>query len=118
MEGYIMQKKRSRYQAMERHMTYTILADLTLFLLYMIFAMAGIVWLKVIIAIIAILISGLCLVYLYLTREILRKRSLWMSAAAAAITLCLLASLILNIPSPNPYRQAKSETETTQQIPE
>ena len=91
-------RKNQRYKVMEWYMTYTLIADLGLFLLYLIFAGFGIVWLKVVTAILAILISLGCLAYLYLTQELLRRRSFWMTTAAAAILLCTLMSLILNYP--------------------
>jgi len=111
-----MQNKRSRYQEMERYMTYTLIADLFIFIIYLIAAGTGIIWLKVVTAIMAILVSALCLTFLYLTRELLRNRSLWMSISAAAIIICLLFSLILNIPSPNPYKHPKAETTSTEPI--
>ena len=95
-----MAGKKSRYQVMEQYMTYALLADAALFLLYLLFAGLGLVWLKVIFGVIAILLSGLLLGYLYLTKELLKRRSLWMSAAAAAVAACVLVSLIVNFPSP------------------
>ena len=86
----------NRYKDMERYMTYVLLTDLALFILYLCFA--SIIWLKVILSIFIILISGLSLAYLYITKELLKPRSLWMSTAAAAILVCLLFSLILNFP--------------------
>ncbi len=98
-----MKKKKSRYRQMEQIMTFVLLGDLALFVIFLIAGGFGIIWLKVITSIIAMLISGLCLWFLYMTQELLKRRSLWMSAAAAAILLCVLFSLILNFPSPNPY---------------
>ncbi len=83
-------------------MTYALIADGLLFILYLICAGAGIIWLKVILAILAILLSGLCLAWLFVSRELLRPRSLWMSAAAAAVIVCIVFSLILNYPSAMP----------------
>jgi len=34
---------------------------------------------------------------------------LWMSVSAAAVVLCLLFSLILNMPSPNPYKATETQ---------
>lgn len=98
-----MAKRVNRYKKMEQYMTATLLADVFLFILYLIAAGTGTLWLKVLTAIFTILISGLCLTYLYLTKEFLRQRSLWMTAAAGAILLCVIASLILGFPSPSPY---------------
>ena len=44
--------------------------------------------------------------------ELLRHRSLWMSAGALAILVCLLISLLLNYPSPNPYKKADTQGST------
>jgi hypothetical protein len=83
-------------------MTYILLADLALFITYLIAAGFGVIWLKTLTSIIAILTSSLCLGYLYLSREIFKKRSLWMTAAAGAILFCILYSLALNFPCPAP----------------
>lgn len=95
-----MARKLNRYKEMERYMILSIGLDVVLFVLYMIVAGAGIIWLKVILTILTIALSGAILAFLYMTQEILRPRSLWMTAAAGAIILCLLFSLILNFPSP------------------
>ena len=95
-----MAKKQSRYQQMQTYVTRALLIDSALFILYLIVAGAGIVWLKVILSIFAILLSLLIAGFLYMCGELLKKRSLWMGAAAAAVFICTLASLILNYPSP------------------
>lgn len=93
-----------KYQQLQWYLTYGIIAAAGLFALYLVFAGFGIIWLKVVTAILAILISFGCLVILYLRKELLRPRSLWMTTAAVAIIVCLLFSLILNFPSPNKYK--------------
>ena len=98
-----MDRRRSRYKEMERYVTYALLTALVFFVLFLIASGFGIGWLKAISAIVAILISGLCLVFLYLNKELLRRRSLWMTAAAASMVICILFSLILQFPSPSPY---------------
>ena len=40
--------------------------------------------------VLCILLSLACLAFLYVSKELLRQRSLWMSTAAAAILVCLL----------------------------
>ena len=107
-----MAKRGNRYKRMERNMTLTLLADACLFILFLISGATGTLWLKVLTAIFAILISGLCLGFLYLSQELLRRRSLWMSAAAAAILICTVFSLILNFPSPNPYAKPAADAIT------
>lgn len=99
-----MAERRNRYRQLEQYMSLALIADAGLFILYMIIAGAGIVWLKVFIAILCFIISALCLVVLFFSQEILRPRSLWMTAAAGAVILVLLFSLILNFPSPNPRK--------------
>ncbi len=93
-----------KYQQLQWYLTYALIAAAGLFALYLVFAGFGIVWLKVVTAILAILLSFGCLAILYMRKELLRQRSLWMTTAAAAIIVCLLFSLILNFPSPNKYK--------------
>ena len=104
-----MASRKNRYKQMEEYMTYALVADAGIFVLYLIFAGYGIIWLKVICSILCILLSAACLGFLYLTQELLRRRSLWMSAAAAAVLVCTLFSLLFNFPSPNKYKRDTSE---------
>ena len=95
-----MVNSRNRYQAMQTLITRVLLANLALFVLYLIVAASAIIWLKVIFVIFIFLISLCVLAFLYLCGELLHKRSKWMSAWAAAIFICTLFSLLLNYPSP------------------
>lgn len=97
-----MGNQNNRYKEMERYMVYALIADLLLFIFYLIAAGNGIIWLKVLLTVFAFLLSGGCLAFLYLTRELLRPRSLWMTATAGSIFVCILFSLILNFPAPAP----------------
>ena len=97
-----MPQRKNRYSQMSRQMTLYLLADLLVFILFLVVSGYGIIWLKVLTAIITIVGSLLCLAFLYLSKELLKQRSLWMTAAAAAILLCTFFSLILNFPSPTP----------------
>ena len=106
----------SRYKQMERYMCCALLVDLIVFIFYLIAAGNGIIWLKVILAIVTILLSGLCLAFLYMSKELLNQRSLWMSVSAGAIVICLLFSLLLNFPSPNPYKQAEKDKISSSQV--
>ena len=92
--------KRNRYREMESLMTKVILADLLVFVLYLVCAGNGMTVLKVITGIITIFGSLLCLGFLYMTGEFPRRRSLWMITAFACIALCVLLSLLLNFPCP------------------
>lgn len=97
-----MSNRRNRYKLMERYMTYTLLAVSGLFLIYLLASGSGIGWLKGITAIVTIVGAVLCLAYLFLTRELLRPRSLWMTAWAGAILICTLFSLLTHFPRPAP----------------
>lgn len=92
--------RRNRYREMEFNMTRILIADAAIFVLYLLFATFNVVALKWIMAIIAIIGSGLCLGFLYMTGELLKKRSLWMTVGFASVVLCTLVSLILNFPGP------------------
>ena len=93
-----MAPKRNRYKELEKVMTTGLIADGVLFLLYLIFAAAGVIWLKVIFSIFTILIALAGLAILYLSQELLRQRSLWLSTGFFSIFLCILVSLILAFP--------------------
>lgn len=95
-----MENTKNRYKEMEKYMTVALVSAAVLFMIYLFSAGFGIIWLKVLTAIIAILDCGLCLAYLYLTKLLLAPRSLWMTAAAGSVIICLLFSLILGFPSP------------------
>ena len=111
-----MANKPNRYKQMERYMTFALCIDTAEFILYMIFAGLGIVWLKVIFAIVCLVLSSYLLWLLYASKELLRQRSLWITTGAAAIAVCLLFSLILNFPSPNKYKPAKQDKDTAHGI--
>lgn len=98
-----MAAKNNRYKNMERYLTYGLLADVLLFILYMIFSGMGIIWLKVLLTVLTLLLSAAILAFLYFSQELVKRRSLWIGTGAAAIIICLLFSLILNFPSPRPY---------------
>jgi len=103
-----MSNNRTRYRQMERYMTYALIADAALFVLYLLFAGLGVIWLKTVIAVLTFIISALILAYLFLTHELLRKRSLWMTAAAAGIIACTIMSLLLNYPAADPSKSDSS----------
>ena len=95
-------RSRNRYREMENIMSKIILADVLVFILYLV--CAGYAWhvLKVITAIIAIFGSLLCVGWLYLTGEFNRRRSLWMVTAFICIVISVVVSLILGYPAPAP----------------
>lgn len=97
-----MENGKSRYSKMERVMIMILTALCVLFIIFLIASGSGVIWLKVTSGIVAILTGLLSLLFLYLSGELLRQRSLWISTAFAGIILCTLFSLILNFPCPKP----------------
>lgn len=92
--------KRRSYKKDEKLLTRVLLADVAIFVLYLIFAGLGVTAMKAITAIIAIIGSLLCLGYLFMRGEIMKLRSRWMVYGFASIVLLILVSLILKYPSP------------------
>lgn len=95
-----MDKKKSRYKQMEAVVTGVLCLDAILFLAYLFFAGNGMVGLKITAVVLCFLISGAVLYFLFMTRELLRKRSIWMTVAAVCVIICILVSLILRFPAP------------------
>ena len=89
-----------RFKENERILAIGLIADAALFLLYLLMSGLGVVWLKWVLAVVAILLSAAGLAVLYLTGELRRQRSLYLSAGFAAVAVCIFISLILNYPSP------------------
>lgn len=94
-----MNSEAKRFKQTEKMITAVLITATVLFIIYLIAAGCGVIWLKVITAIITILLCGLCLVYLKWTKLLLRPRTIWMTTASAALIICLLFSLALNFPS-------------------
>ncbi len=92
--------KRNRYRELEKKVTLMIAADAAVFVLYLLVAGAGVVALKVITSIVAIIGSLLGLGFLFMAGELLKKRSLWMTVAFASVLLCTIVSLVCNFPGP------------------
>lgn len=95
-----------RFKENERILTYGLIADAVIFLLYLLMAGLGIAWLKWVLAIAAFLLSTAGLASLYLTGEIRRQRSLYLTVGFAAVVVCILFSLILNYPCPSEVAKA------------
>lgn len=91
---------RQRYAQYEKYLSLALIADAALFLLFLLFSGLGIVWMKVILAILSIALASVCLVSLYLTGEIIKRRSRYLSVGFCAVIICLLVSLICRYPSP------------------
>lgn len=94
----------ARYRKFERTVILMLACAFILFITFLIASGFGITWLKICCSIVAILTCCLCLVMLFLTQELLNPRSLWMSVWSVAMVVCILFSLILRYPSPNPYK--------------
>lgn len=93
-----MAHRKNRYREMERIMTYALLAGLAFFLLYLLFASAGVTALKYIIGIITILDGGLILGFLYISQELKKLRSRWILAGGLSLVVCTLVSMLLGFP--------------------
>jgi len=92
--------KRNRYRALEKLMTEILLGDALVFILFLIFSSKGLNVLRVITATLSILASVLSVGWLFITGELLRRRSFWMVTGFSSIFLCLIISLILKYPCP------------------
>lgn len=93
-----------RFRDVERVLTIALIAAAVCFLLFLIGAGFGVVWLKAVTAIVTLLVSALALVWLYRLGEVkkLRLRSRYLVFGFGALLLCTLLSLLLNYPSPAP----------------
>ena len=97
-----MSERRNRYKQLEQMATLALVGTLVLFILYWLVSANEIVWLKAILSVLIFLICGISLGYLYISQELMRKRSRWMTLGFAAIAVCLLLSLLLHFPCPDP----------------
>ena len=93
-------KKRNAFRKLEQMLTRVILGALAVFLLMLVAAANGIGWLKWLLAVPVILVSGLGGTLLILKQEHKRRRSWWMLASFAGLLLCTLVSLITGFPAP------------------
>lgn len=92
--------KRNRYRELESLMMKIFAGDAAALVLYIIFAGRGWTVVKIIAAVIILLISILALVWLFVVKEMFRRRSLWMVTGFGAILICLVVSLVLKYPCP------------------
>ena len=93
-------KKKNSFRKFESLLTKVIFGELAGFLLMLLFAALGIGWLKWILAVAVILVSGAGCYLLVAKQEHKRKRSWWMLAAFAGMLLCTRVSLIAGYPAP------------------
>ena len=94
--------KRNRYREFENLMTKVILVDAAIFVAFLVFSGAALSVLKIITAIVSIVGSLLALVWLFLTGELTRRRSLWIVSGFVGILILVIVSLILGYPCPTP----------------
>ena len=86
------------YKDLDKYMTYTLIGTGIAFVLYLLFALLGIIWLKVVLSILIFLVCAGVLTVLYLSGKISKLRSRWMTLGAACTALCLFVSLITSCP--------------------
>lgn len=95
-------KRRSRdtFRKLEQMLTRVILGTLVVFLLMLAAASNGVGWLKWLLAIPVMLVSGLGCALLVMKQEHKKRRSWWMLAAFGSLLVVTLFSLILGYPAP------------------
>lgn len=93
-------RKRNTFRNFERLMTRAILGTLAVFVMMLAAAAIGIGWLKWLLALLVLAISGLGFTLLVLKQEHRRRRSRWMLASFVSLLICTLASLLLGFPAP------------------
>ena len=88
-------RRRNRYREMESMMTKVLIGDGLIFFLYMFAASRSGMWatMKWVLAVVTILVSALALGWLFLTKEISKRCSMWMVTACVSILTCLFVSL-------------------------
>ena len=86
------------FKEFEKAMTLLLLCAAAAFVFFLVNAAMGITWMQVITGIVAIGLPIFCLVQLYLTKELLKQRSLWLTTGFGGIALCTLVSIIANFP--------------------
>lgn len=95
-----MENKQRSFRTLERFLSLILYADLALFIAYLVTAATGLIVLKIVFAVIAMLVAAFCEWMLYCTRELLKPRGLWLTCAFFSIILCTAVSLICNFPAP------------------
>ena len=93
-------RKKNSFRKFEGMLTRVILGELAGFLLMLLFAALGVGWLKWILAVAVILVSGAGCALLVSKQEHKKRRSWWMLASFAGMLLCTLVSLIAGYPAP------------------
>ena len=105
-----MNPSKWEYHKFAKLMKYILAIDFLAFLTLLTSSAVAVKNVKHVTAAIILIISAGALVLLYLSRELLNKRSFWMTVSAVMIALCAVCSLILRYPSPNPLDQVNPYT--------
>lgn len=92
--------KKNSFRKLEGMLTKVILGELAVFLLMLTAAGFGIGWLKWLLAVAVILVSGMGCFLLIVKQEHRKRRSWWMLAAFGGMLICTLVSLIAGYPAP------------------
>ena len=92
-------RQKNTFRTLERMLTRVIFGTRALFLLMLICAATGIGWLKWMLAITVILVSGMGTALLVLKQEHRKRRSWWMLASFVGLLACTLVSLIAGYPA-------------------
>ena len=82
-----MAERKFSYKQLEFYLTIAVIANTALFFIYMICAGTGVTWAKVFLAVLCLILSVGMLALLYIKKELLRPRSLWITLAAGAVLL-------------------------------
>lgn len=93
-------RKRPGFRRLERMLTMVIAAETALFLLMLMVAAFGIIWLKVVLGVVILAVSAMGCGLLILMQEYRRRRSWWLLSAFGSLLLCTLVSLIAGYPAP------------------
>lgn len=89
---------RRSFKQLERTLSYVVFADLVLFILMMVFSCQAILWLKIVLGILVMVLSGLGCCFLVLIEEHKKSRSWWILSAFGSLLLCALVSMITGSP--------------------
>ena len=95
-----MNDNQSSYRFFEQVMTILLVVAIVFFVLYLVMSGIGALAMKIIFAILVFLLSGVCVFTLYSSKELLKNRSLWLTAAFSSLILLTLVSLLCNYPAP------------------
>lgn len=94
------QIKRPGFRQLERLLTMVIAGETAAFLLMLTVAAFGVTWLKILLGVAVMAVSGLGCALLILMQEYRKKRSWWLLSAFGSLLLCTLVSLIVGYPAP------------------